>query len=413
MRCSFSSQRYHFRNHCLHLCDSKLRLDNDDFPNNDFVADGPCFCSYDSTQIVWSIFSCYSPFVLLVDRTKTHSQQIPQDTTTIVVAQSINIHRNMSRRSTLGPTTAVPSVTSTATDMSKALNGLQSLSITDTLRGSQKDTSTNTESGYTTVQYTKPRKSSSQVKSFKAGSRAIPSATLSIAGQGDFSSPANQKNVNHSTSTGPPPASGRGKSTFGAQRLGSILETPSAAAISRFSAYTSNDWRSKANPRPVFRDLDDIGGPAKRNPNFKKVYPKDFYHVGMIVRANLHEDDFKGASSEMTTVSTIPNKSITPSVFGDIHTKERKMIVVACYNRNYIAIPLFTHNNKGLVNKKADEYISVRDHRDRSPNFREQSKHGHLLTEYLHDGINLFKPLSTAHITYPLSRSYDIAVIHE
>ena len=89
------------------------------------------------------------------------------------------------------------------------------------------------------------------------------------------------------------------------------------------------------------------------------------------------------------------------------------MIVVACYAKHYYAIPLFTHNGRGLANKKADEYISVRDHRDRTPGFQELSEHGYLTTAHLNDGIRLFDRKSTAHITYPVSRKYDLQVYYE
>ena len=287
------------------------------------------------------------------------------------------------------PTTTTPSARSTATDMTKAVNGIQSLSIMDTRQGAQTGTSTTAQDGFTTVQHTKAKKSSSQVKSFKAGSRA------------------DQKDANLSASTSPPRTNGKGRSTFDPQKLGPILEKPSAAATSRLSAYNSNNWRASTVPRPVYHDPDN-----KQNGNFKKVYPKNFYQVGMIIQAALHEDDFRATNSTMTE-DTIPDKNITESVHGRIHTKYRKMIVIACYERNYIAIPLFTHNGRGLDNKNPDEYVSVRDHRDRSAEFRELSKHGHLLTEYIHSGIRYLDPKSTAHITYPLSRKYDLAVVHE
>lgn len=303
--------------------------------------------------------------------------------------------QNVSQRSTR-PTSTTPSARSSATEMTKAVNGLQSLSIMDTRQGAQTGSSTTAQDGFTTVQHTKAKKSSSQVKSFKA-----------VKEQGVPLNPQYQKESNLSASLSPPRTNGRGRSTFDPQKLGSILEKPSAAATSRLSAYSSNNWRASTVPRPVYHDPDN-----KHNGNFKKVYPKNFYQIGMIIQAALHEDDFRATNSTMTE-DTVADKNITESVHGRIHTKYRKMIVIACYERNYIAIPLFTHNGRGLDNKNPDEYISVRDHRDRAAEFRELSKHGHLLTEYIHSGIRYLDPKSTAHITYPLSRKYDLAVVHE
>ena len=288
--------------------------------------------------------------------------------------------------------------------MTKVVNGLQNLSIMNTLQGSQTDVSTNDKDGFTTVQHTKPKKSSSQVKYFKAGSRAS---------TGEQGVSLYEKDVNLSATTSPPRANVRGGSTFNPQKLGPILEKPSAAATSRLSTYksnahTSNNWRASTVPRPVYQDPDH-----NSNGQIKKVaYPKSFYKVGMIIQAALHEDDFRATNSTMTEDS-VADKNVTESVFGKIHTKFRKMIVIACYERNYVAIPLFTHNGRGLENKNPDEYISVRDHRAGSGKFQELSKHGQLLTEYFHNGIRLLDPKSTAHITYPLSRKYSLEVVHE
>lgn len=51
-------------------------------------------------------------------------------------------------------------------------------------------------------------------------------------------------------------------------------------------------------------------------------------------------------------------------------------------------------------------------HRDPAE-FVELSSHGQLKTEKLHEGLYLYEPKSTAHFTYPLSRVYDLPVVHE
>ena len=89
------------------------------------------------------------------------------------------------------------------------------------------------------------------------------------------------------------------------------------------------------------------------------------------------------------------------------------MVIVNCYTNNYEAIPLYTHGGRGLDNKNANEYISVHDPRDKSGTFKKLSRHGMLVMEQLHNWINLYDPKTTAHIAYPVSRSYDLPVIHE
>lgn len=88
------------------------------------------------------------------------------------------------------------------------------------------------------------------------------------------------------------------------------------------------------------------------------------------------------------------------------------MIIVACYTSHYLAIPLFTHNGRGLVGKNPAEYISFLDYRSKEK-FEPLSDHGVLKTEYLTDKTFLFHPKSTAHFTYPLSRKYDLPVTNE
>ncbi|KAL9611124.1 MAG: hypothetical protein Q9167_004204 [Letrouitia subvulpina] len=140
--------------------------------------------------------------------------------------------------------------------------------------------------------------------------------------------------------------------------------------------------------------------------------PKNWFRPGMIIRAVLHEQDYIAACGESNlTVDDDRYRTSTP--FGSIYSKQRKMIVLRLFEDHYTAIPLFTHNGKGLVNKKnPNEFVSVRDHRRKEP-FRPLSLHEPLVTESLKDGIQLFDVNSTAHVTYPLSRKYELAITYE
>ena len=89
------------------------------------------------------------------------------------------------------------------------------------------------------------------------------------------------------------------------------------------------------------------------NPNIKKPYGKDFFRPGLIIRADLHEEDFKAAHPAKLAPKTIvaPGGATEVPKERNIHTKERKMIIVACYERHYICILLYSHEGQGLKNK--------------------------------------------------------------
>ncbi|KAL8766087.1 MAG: hypothetical protein Q9209_007053 [Squamulea sp. 1 TL-2023] len=174
---------------------------------------------------------------------------------------------------------------------------------------------------------------------------------------------------------------------------------PSAAAQSRRSAYSP----PKAHYKHEIPADTKFGG---------KLLLKEQYYPGMIIRALVHEQDFE-ASSSKSNITVSQDKYRTASDYGTIYTKCRKMIVLAKYEDHYTAIPVFTHNGNGLQHKvKPDEYVSIKDNRtnDECP---AQSKHGHLETENMCNGTEIFHVKSTAHITYALARRYDIPVIKE
>ena len=54
----------------------------------------------------------------------------------------------------------------------------------------------------------------------------------------------------------------------------------------------------------------------------------------------------------------------------------------------------------------------MRDHRSKEP-FKALSRHGSLVTESLKSDVLPYQVLTTAHITYPLSRRYNLPVVHE
>ena len=174
------------------------------------------------------------------------------------------------------------------------------------------------------------------------------------------------------------------------------VSPPSAAAVSRASAYIKRPCESEA-----IRSL----------ANKSKQIPKEYYKPGMIIRAALHEQDLNARNrrSEITEADRFRSETR----FGTIFTKYRKMIVVEKYEDHYIALPLYTHNGKGLEWKaRPEEYVSIKDHRQKG-DFKPLSRHPALVTEAINDGIDPFDAKSTAHLTYTVSRNYNLPVVHE
>lgn len=202
----------------------------------------------------------------------------------------------------------------------------------------------------------------------------------------------------------------------------SALNPPSAAAISRAASYTPYQ-RPAGYSRSLLPDPERDYILQRREANRGIRLRKDEYKPGMIIRAPLHEQDSKGGerrggtgSSVVTMASeaTQAEKYTTESRFGTILTKYRKMIVVALHQDNYVALPLYTHNGRGLINKaKPDEFVSVKDHRVKDEEWRPLSRWEPLVTEYVREGIDLFDPKSTAHVAYPVSRRYALPVVLE
>ena len=177
---------------------------------------------------------------------------------------------------------------------------------------------------------------------------------------------------------------------------------PSAAATDRVSNY-------QKRPSPIFNERQPVYAPT--GPGGLTRFPKDAFKPGVIFRAALHEEDFMGAAKESEITKTDSNRSETK--YGPVYTKQRKMIVVAIHQDHYVAVPLYTHNGKGLSKKgKPDEYVSIRDHRTTGP-FTKLSIHAPLVTEYMNSGIRLYDPRSSAHLAYPVSRKYTLPVIPE
>jgi hypothetical protein len=191
------------------------------------------------------------------------------------------------------------------------------------------------------------------------------------------------------------------------------------------------NWRSTARP-PVGQPVEpqrrqrhwELNGPWSRgNQNalqqraqpvyrsFGSIQPRDAYKEGVIISTPFHTPDFKNPPED-------PNENETLTKIGTwVYSKIRKLIIIQCHDKHCITIPIYTHNNAGLLTKtNRNEYIGVRDSEDPNPP-KSESKHENLTaTRRLEwqlpghsspDGYHFISPRAHAMFTFPFSFSYD------
>lgn len=134
---------------------------------------------------------------------------------------------------------------------------------------------------------------------------------------------------------------------------------------------------------------------------------REDYFPGLIFRAPFYEESYDQ--------NLDPKYLIQDGKYGSICRKVRKFIVVACYEESYVAVPLYTFNGNGLGKKVAeakDQYVSVHDHRSKSPPLQ-LSRHEPLITGSLEPDVYLYKDSTVCHITGVHSRWYKSRVLKE
>ena len=149
------------------------------------------------------------------------------------------------------------------------------------------------------------------------------------------------------------------------------------------------------------------------------------FRVGTIIRMNIHESDFKGTPKAAIAMASQTSTLVDGGQggrrrkehrhhgdFGPIYSENRIFIVVNVAKSVYSAVPLFTHEGKGLANTDPDEkgdWISVQDHRqlDRC---QQQSEHQPLRTAYMSQQADILDPVSTAWIPYAFPCRFDVPV---
>ena len=205
-----------------------------------------------------------------------------------------------------------------------------------------------------------------------------------------------------------------GRPHSGKPRRGSgfSVSPPPAGAFGRANQYEKagkGDSYYKETVKPVAdRDPNRLAAEQSKG----GILPRSSYKPGVIIRALVHEQDFNGATGQSQV--TKAHLHTTASMFGAIHTKCRKMIIVGLYADHYTAVPVYTHNGRGLAGKKKPlEFVSVRDHRYKGDDFKQLSGNRPIVTESLKEDVQPFSLISAAHVAYPLSRKYDLPVTYE
>ena len=182
---------------------------------------------------------------------------------------------------------------------------------------------------------------------------------------------------------------------------------------------SSPTWSATLQYNRVKRTQTEVSQKRSMNtagPNEYHEYSREEFTPGTIIRAPLHEEDFRRTprpwiQSGLSSICSSTSKGVTHSDrHGAIYSENRPMIVVATYSRHYVAIPLFTYSGNGLAHKEdPGEYASIEDHRAPS-----SSRHAPYLlsTGELKSGVPFFSPNCNAHLAYPVSRLYKLPVRH-
>lgn len=152
------------------------------------------------------------------------------------------------------------------------------------------------------------------------------------------------------------------------------------------------------------------------------------FKVGTIIRMNVHEPDFKGASKAailkasqaLTLVDSGPGgrrrkEHRHHGDFGPIYSENRICIVVNVKKSVYFAVPLFTHEGKGLAkidSGEREDWISVEDHR-MIGHCQQQSEHRPLRTAHMSPHADILDAVSTAWIPYGFPCRFDVPVAYQ
>ena len=205
-----------------------------------------------------------------------------------------------------------------------------------------------------------------------------------------------------------------------------------ASTNSKVSKYLPKSDRSY--PKPA---ASEYSISYKRTPNqppmeqagFREYAPflKSEFTIGTIVRRNVHEPDYMGPAvpafapgSQASQTSTLVSKSgkgfkehRSDGDFGPIYSEDRYFIVVSLCNVTYYAIPLYTHDKKGLANvAEKEDWVSVQDHR-KPDSCQQQSAHMPLRTTIMNPDAKILDPVTTAWLPYAIPIRYTVPVAYQ
>jgi len=194
----------------------------------------------------------------------------------------------------------------------------------------------------------------------------------------------------------------RQNSNSNGDRIGSFASMASRAAPTPVRATAGGQgFNNLGSTQTVMTEISEMTVHLLRKD--ERVYTRDHYLVGTVFSTAHHVQD-----QELGPLP--PDRLRTESNAGRIISKYRKFIVVANYWYHCVAIPIFTHEGKGLSSKPpklVDEFVSVRD--NNQPNIpRGDTKHGILLTRSkgFERGFAAMSSLSNAQLSHPFSHSY-------
>jgi len=204
------------------------------------------------------------------------------------------------------------------------------------------------------------------------------------------------------------------------------VDTPLDNALQRYSRTVNTSGNSIAaqraissqKPRPTRSEYAELCMQGINLTARGRDFRRNEFHRGMIINSALHEEDYNatkpaapdrsGVSSNLTRDtcgnSVVRHEDITFSKFGPIHTKWRLMIVVAMFYDHYLAVPCYTHGDRGVEHKSnKGEYLPVSNVRTVNPE---------ALITATWNAPHSIKPTTMAHVVRPVSRSYDLQCFH-
>ncbi|MCJ1474201.1 hypothetical protein MMC13_002859 [Lambiella insularis] len=235
-----------------------------------------------------------------------------------------------------------------------------------------------------------------------------------LKGQGDKPPIDNQ---NRPTTYTPPARQGIDRSVaaqYNQTRLALPSRGTSQASLARSAAYTNRpDQEPKNRFLMTHADLETqptIAG--HRGPKMCFLTARNSletemtqYKPGMIIFGDVHEPHWLKENMPVASSSTT-------SACGPVHSKPRPMVVVTLHEKHYVALPCFTHQGRGIGGRRAEEHVSLRDHRSREPEIQ-QTSHRALLTDWMYPNSAIMSSLCTVHIAYPISRQYSADSVRE